>query len=259
MLGSAEQYAAIDSADDPVWSQYTSETRDIVRSLRILGGQQTHPVILSALNNFNSEGMAKLLRLLEVVVVRYLLIGGGNTGRFETTCAVLARQIHTKQVKNAVEAFHEFKTVYPTDEEFKQSFRIKQERSNPKVQYFLRHIEQQAISQEQHAAGAELRPGTLTVEHILPRHPGNDWDDVIANDHAIAEDCAFRLGNMCLLSDAANLKAAGRTFDEKRKILEKSGLITTRTIAKHDRWDRQNIDHHQAYLAKLATDTWRFP
>jgi len=85
MLAAAEQYAAIDSADDAVWSPYPADARNTVRALRLLGSQQAHPVILSALNRFEPKEMAKLLRLLEVVIVRYLLIGGGNTGRFETT------------------------------------------------------------------------------------------------------------------------------------------------------------------------------
>ena len=67
------------------------------------------------------------------------------------------------------------------------------------------------------------------------------------------------MGNMCLTSDAANQKAGGKSFDAKRKIFETSKLITTQIIAKHDRWDRKNIEHQQLYLAKLAAQAWRFP
>src|SRR5258708_9858374 len=143
MLAAAEQYAAIDSPDDAVWSIYPIEARATVRALRLLGSQQTHPVILSALNSFDPKETAKLLELLEVIIVRYLLIGGGNTGRFETTCAILARKIHAKEIKTATAAFQELKDVYPSDDDFKQAFRVKQERSNQKVQYFLKRIEQE--------------------------------------------------------------------------------------------------------------------
>lgn len=93
---------------------------------------------------------------------------------------------------------------------------------------------------------------------MLPKNPGLEWDAVIKADPTIVEDCAVRIGNTVLLSNAGNLKAGGKSFAEKRKILEKSDLITTRAAAKHDKWDRQYIDHHQAYLAKLAVSTWRF-
>jgi Protein of unknown function DUF262/Protein of unknown function (DUF1524) len=257
MLAAAEQYAAIDSADDAVWAPYPIEARNTVRALRLLGSQQTHPVILSALNRFDPKEMAKLLRLLEVVIVRYLLIGGGNTGRFETTCAILARKIHSKEIKTVAEAFQELKDAYPSDDDFKQAFRIKQERSNQKVQYFLRCIEQEAIRQHS-GKTPELAPGALTVEHILPRNPGAEWTAIAKADPTITEDCATRLGNTCLLTDGGNNKAGGKSFDEKRNIFASSELITTHAVSSHPKWDRQNIDHHQAYLAKLAAATWRY-
>lgn len=257
MLQSAEQYAAIDAADDPVWGPYPKEARETVRSLRIVGSQQTHPVILAALARFDPQEMAKLLRLLEVVVVRYLLVGGGNTGRFETTCAILARKIHNKEVKTASEAFSELKESYPNDDEFQRAFRAKQERNNQKSQYFLKRVEAEAIRQAQ--AGAELTPGALTVEHILPKNPAAEWDAVIKEDPTLVEDCSLRLGNMCLTTDGANNKVGRKSFGEKREIFGKSALRTTQAVAQHTKWDRQDIDHHQAYLAKLAVQAWRFP
>jgi hypothetical protein len=258
MLSAAEQYAAIDSPDDAIWSQYPPGARNTIRALRIVGSQQAHPVMLSALNRFSAADMARLLRLLEVVIVRYLLIGGGNTGRFETTCAILARKIHAKEVKTPAEAFQELKDAYPDDGEFQQQFRVKQERSNQKIQYFLRCIEQEAMRQAKSKSG-ELVPGTLTVEHVLPRNPGPEWKTEMENDATLVEDCAFRIGNNCLVSEKTNLKAGGKSFAGKKKLLAGSELLTTKAIAKHDDWDRQNIDHHQAYQAKLAVSAWRFP
>ncbi|MCA1437872.1 DUF262 domain-containing protein [Bradyrhizobium sp. BRP20] len=257
MLSAAEQYAAIDSADDAVWSSYSNDARLIVRGLRILGSQQTHPVILAALKRFSNSEMTALLKLLEVVIVRYLLIGGGHTGRFETTCAILARRIHAKEIKSATAAFQELKDFYPSDDDFKQAFRIKQERSNQKLQYLLRRLEEQAISQQ---AGnmAELVPGDLSVEHVLPRNPGANWTALIEDDAGIVEECVSRIGNVCLLTDGANNKLGTKSFDEKKKVFAASKLITTAAIAGHSEWDRKNIDHHQAYLAKLAASAWRF-
>src|SRR5262249_408627 len=108
-------------------------------------------------------------------------------------------------------------------------------------------------------AGKELSPAPLTIEHVLPKNPGAEWAAVVKADPSIVDDCAFRMGNMCLTSDAANQKAGGKSFEAKRKVFETSKLITTRAVAKHDRWDRKNIEYHQLYLAKLAAQAWRFP
>ena len=172
--------------------------------------------------------------------------------------AILARKIHSKEIKTVAEALQELKDAYPSDDDFEQAFRIKQERSNQKVQYFLRRIEQEAI---RHDSGKmpEHAPGNLTVEHILPRRAAAEWSAITKADPTILEDCATRLGNTCLLTDGGNNKAGGKSFDEKRKIFASSKLITTRAVSSHAKWDRQDIDHHQAYLAKLAAATWRYP
>jgi hypothetical protein len=168
----------------------------------------------------------------------------------------LARKIHAKEVKTAAEAFQELKDIYPSDDDFKQAFRIKQERSNQKVQYLLRRIEQQAILQDS-GKMPELTPGDLTVEHIMPKSPSADWSAILTSDPSIVDECATRIGNICLLTDSANNKIGAKSFDEKRKVFADSKLITTKVIADHSHWDRQQIDHHQAYLAKLATSAWR--
>jgi hypothetical protein len=220
MLASAEKYAAIDSADDPVWAPYGADARNTVRSVRILGSQQSHPVILAALSKFDVKEMSRLLRLLEVVIVRYLLIGGGNTGRFETTCAILARKIHAKEIKTAADAFQELKDTYPLDDDFQQAFRVKQERSNQKVQYFLRCVEQHAIQQQ--AGKSELKPGDLTIEHILPKNPGAEWEAVIKADPTIVEDCAVRIGNTVLLSTRKISKLAASHSMKRKRYLRKA-------------------------------------
>jgi hypothetical protein len=175
MLAAAEQYAALETADDPVWAPYSNGTRSLVRALKI-GSQQAHPVILAALTRFDPDQMDRLLRLLEVCVVRYLHIGAGNTGRFETTCAILARKIYAREVTTATATYAELGVVYPADPEFRQAFLTKEEENNQKAQYFLRRLEIEAQRVASGAMPGELEPGTLTVEHILPRNPGSEWE-----------------------------------------------------------------------------------
>jgi hypothetical protein len=101
------------------------------------------------------------------------LIGGGNTGRFETTCAILARKIYAQEVKSALSAFTDLKEVYPIDEEFKRTFALKEEDNNQRAQYFLRRIEIERIRKDAGKMPGELEPGkALTVEHIMPTKLG---------------------------------------------------------------------------------------
>jgi len=259
MLAAAEFYAALEISDDPIWSRYSPEARASVRDLKILGWQIFYPVALSALAKFDPNEMQRLLYLIEVIIVRHLLTLSGSTGKLETSAAILARKIYAGEIVTAMQAFQELKDYYPTDADFQAFFATKLENNNQKAQYLLRGIEAEAIRQEQtQKSGRELSPGLLTVEHIMPKNPGAEWASVVNDDPAIADDCAFRMGNMCLTSEAANQRAGGKSFAEKRKIFGTSNLITTKAIAKHDRWDRKNIEYHQQYLAKLAAQAWRF-
>jgi hypothetical protein len=51
--GAAEQYAAIEPADDPVWSGHTQSVREFISALRILGSKQVRSIILSGLKRFS--------------------------------------------------------------------------------------------------------------------------------------------------------------------------------------------------------------
>jgi hypothetical protein len=258
MLEAAEQYAALETADDPVWAHHTDKTRAIVRSLKTVGSQQIHPVMLAALAKFSVPEVERLLRLLEVCIVRYLLVGGGNTGRFETTCAILARKIYAQEIKTATGAFAELKDVYPPDDEFKRTFELKEEDNNQKAQYFLRKLE---IEKQRVAGGkmpGELEPGgALTVEHILPKSPGKEWEAVLKGDPEIHTDCLFLLGNLCLMT-GVNKDIGRKGFEEKKKFFAVSKLITTKEVAAYQAWNRQNIQNRQQALANLAASAWRF-
>jgi len=67
----------------------------------------------------------------------------------------------------------------------------------------------------------EWEPAAVTVEHILPKKPGADWKAVIAADPEIVDDCATRLGNMCLLTKI-NAKLGNKGFSIKKSRLQKA-------------------------------------
>jgi hypothetical protein len=87
-----------------------------------------------------------------------------------------------------------------SDADFRQAFQTKEERSSPKDHYLLRklEIEERRIASSDGARVTDPGIG-LTIEHILPKNPGPEWDDIISDDLEIVEDCVYRLGNLCLL------------------------------------------------------------
>jgi hypothetical protein len=268
MLQVAEQYAALETSDDPVWAPYSTQSREMVRSLKLLGGQQTHPVLLAALTRFDPNEMERLLRMLEVIVVRYQLIGGGRTGRLEIVCARLAQAIFAgeitdasgkRRVKSATDVFREAREIYPSDDTFETEFTSAQERNSQKAVYILRKLEQERRKRQAGARADETEPGALSLEHVLPKNPGQDWQSIIQADRMLREDCAHRLGNMCLLTKSDNRGIGTASYADKKKVYAASGLLITNSIpSAYSTWDRNAIDKRQAQMAQLAVAAWRF-
>jgi len=80
---------------------------------------------------------------------------------------------------------------------------------------------------------------------------------VLAADPSIAEDCTFRLGNLCLLTEV-NRRLGQLGFAVKQEIYAASRLETTKQLSAVDEWGRKQIEARQANMAKLAVATWRF-
>lgn len=259
MLATSEKYAALGVPDDPIWRQYSSETREHVGNLRLIGGQQVHPVMLSALDKFPDREVERLMRLLEVLIVRYQLIGGGRTGRLEISCARLAAQIYDGDCNTATQAFGVLKDIFPTDDQFLESFRTKEETNSKKVRYLLSSLEIQARRRDMGAvSAAELEPsGSLTLEHVFPKSPADNWQDIQENDPEFAEEYTHRLGNLCLLT-GVNRALGNKGFDEKRETFAQSYLLLTSEIAENSEWNRVTVEARQQRMARLAVAFWRF-
>jgi hypothetical protein len=259
MLEASDQYAAMEIADDTIWSVISEKRRESIRSLKILGAQQVHPILLSALKKFPPQELERLLWLLETLIVRYQLIGGGRTGRLEISCASLAHAIHEGKIATAGAAKTHLRDIYPSDDEFKEAFRIKEETNSRKAIYLLRHLEIQAMrTKNRREGGIEHDPReTLTIEHVLPKKPGEAWKQALARDSEFYEDCVNRLGNMCLLT-SVNRALGNKAFDAKKTLFAQSDLVLTQEVAGYRRWDRRSVERRQARLAALATAVWRF-
>jgi hypothetical protein len=150
------------------------------------------------------------------------------------------------------------KDIYVSDADFQQAFRTKEERSSPKAHYLLRKLE---IEERRIASPDGSRvtdPGIgLTIEHIVPKKPGLEWDDVISNDREVMEDCVYRLGNLCLLGKL-NKEVGRKSFSKKKTEYGKTDVLTTQSLTKFTKWTRQQIDQRQAAMAKRAAAIWRF-
>ena len=254
-------YSAYDLSDSDIWSEHTETTRENIRTLSLLGGTQPQPIVMSALRKFDSEQMEKLLHYLTCLIVRYQLVGGGRTGRLELVIAKVAPAISSGVLKTPAAIWREFLPIIPNDEEFIQDFQVYSETKTARARYILTELElakRKGIRPNRKSELAPAASGTLTVEHILPKNPSQDWKAVLTNDKSIVTDCANRLGNLCLVDESLNRSSGSKGFKKKREQLyQRSELLLTRAVAEgRDAWTRAEIDERQRVLAQLAVEAW---
>ena len=257
MLEASEDFAALNSSEDVVWNPYSDRCRELIDDLRVLGSKLVRPVILSGVKRLSSKEFERLLWLLQVVIVRWQIVKGGRPGVIERTCARLAQAIWRTEVSTVKEAMVFLAEPYGTDKEFQDNFSEFQNSAGSKTLYFLRKLEEHERQIKRGASGGELKPAKLTLEHILPRNPASEWKTVIEQDPEIVSECAERLGNLCLVSEARNRELGRLGFDKKRIIFGKTDLETTRALTGKDRWTRIDIVHRQASMASKAVHIWR--
>ncbi|MEK6243071.1 MAG: DUF262 domain-containing HNH endonuclease family protein [Pseudomonadota bacterium] len=256
----AEQYAGLEVADSELWKSHGAATQDTVRALDLLGGKQTHPIVLAALDRFDANELGKLLRSLVTLILRYQLIGRGRTGRLEIRAAAVAEGIYTKKHKHAKSAWDNLKAIIPPDDEFAQDF-AKYENVKPAVaRWLFRALELKYWVQKNPGKAPELAPihdpELVNLEHVLPRKPGAGWAVAIKVDPKLVDDCASRFGNLCLLYKTGNKKVSSKAFAEKKPVLAASNILLTRQIATYPDWDRTSIDARQVELSKIAIAAW---
>ncbi len=253
----AEHYVALSDPKDAIWSGYSEQARRSVEAITIIGSSQLHPMILAALGAFEKREMERLLRLLEVIAVRYQLVARGRPGRIESLGGRTAKAISDKKITTASQVLTELKELYIPDDVFESEFQTKTEREAKKAVYLLRGLERQSRLRAEVGHDREAAPDIVTLEHILPKSPGAAWKSEIERTPEFLSDYLYRLGNMCLLADT-NRAIGNKGFDAKKLAFKASVLRITNSVAQYDEWGPTQIDERQKHFAKFAVSEWKF-
>jgi hypothetical protein len=257
MRADAERYAALFSSNDPIWSGFSFKARQSVDALTTVGLSQAYPMVLAALGKFDKHETERLLWLIECIAVRHQLIGRRRPGRVESLGGRAARDISDGKIKTATGVFSVIPELYGQDDEFKFQFSKSAETNSRKIRYLLSGIERQSLQHEGKTFYDELAPYNVTVEHIFPKSPSEEWKLLRDNDDGWEEHMEARLGNLTLLP-GINQALGNKPWSEKLPIYEKSRLNITNKLSKHAKWTSREIKDRQKNMAELAASAWYF-
>ncbi|WP_236239948.1 DUF262 domain-containing protein [Streptomyces sp. CC228A] len=249
--------------------------REALERLSRWGGHTHYPLALLLLDRVDEDGCdpeeaATALSYAESYVVRRLLAGNSTTGN-NRTFMELPKEVEKEMesgrpLADAVRRALSAKTgtrVWPSDAVVRESIRdrpfYKSGRSNQRFEILRRFEESYAASEP-----VDYAKATLTVEHVLPQQPAQQWFDLLAEEAGEGESpeelhgqLVHTLGNLTLSGDNARL--SNHPFRRKQQILESSALRMNQRIADQKRWGRAEILSRAEELSDLAVKLWPGP
>ncbi|MFP8905847.1 GmrSD restriction endonuclease domain-containing protein [Streptomyces atacamensis] len=116
----------------------------------------------------------------------------------------------------------------------------------------------------EHPEPVDFAAAQLTIEHVMPQSPGDEWLRMLADDGADEESpeelharLHHTLGNLTLT--AVNAELSNRPFERKQDLLRGSHLEMNRRIAATGRWGAKEILARADELAERAIALWPAP
>ncbi|MFY0612479.1 MAG: DUF262 domain-containing protein [Hyphomicrobiaceae bacterium] len=103
----------------------------------------------------------------------------------------------------------------------------------------------------------EISGDLVTIEHVLPRNPGerSNWAKVFGNVKSIS-DYAHRIGNLALLSFKDNQLVGNREYIDKREVLQNSGFVLSQDAATVDQWTPELVIDRSERLVRHMFEHW---
>lgn len=242
------------SLTQPDLSTWPSEERENAKLLKMFSVRQPF-ALLMAMQARIPQGFSQVLSAIVSITFRYNVISNLQAAEQERTYSRVAIGISNGNLTSAGDVIRELRSIYPSDEVFRANFTTKVfDTSNSRNKQVVRYILAKIDAQTAGIPFSSPSPD-ITVEHILPENPAENWPQF--NDVDAASD-VYRIGNMMLLEERLNREAGNASFLDKKKVFERSNLVTPRAIALEDGdWDSGKIQIRQQALATTATGIWR--
>jgi hypothetical protein len=251
----AYTYIALGSPDDDLWSG-DKELRNHINALKLFRVTQWKPLVMVAYEKLAPQDFKRLCAAIVAIAYRYNLIAKLQTNEMEKIYSKAAVELYKNLTPTYQAALNDIKSLYLSDEEFKNYFQIKQFNTNnstdkKQLRYTLYKLEGQETKGSQY----DFESDNGTIEHILPENYSDTWKQSFKEEEH--ERNLFLLGNLTLLEPSKNNKeAADGSFEQKKKVYQSSKYALTNTIDYND-WLPNTIKQRQTSLAKLATAVWK--
>lgn len=220
----------------------SSELREVLSYLKVLGATRCYPLLLVGYKFLSPKEFLKLCKAVETLTFRHSTIVGRDAKILEDVYYNLSQLIkNNKTLDKDLEILNEQAKKIP-DDLFESAFKAYVPGNNQVAKYILLKIENLFNSQ---LTGLDW--DDLTLEHILPEK--SNWDG--------REEFLERLGNMALLKGKINTTIGNKEFKIKKEYYKNETRIKlTQDLASYQDFTKETIVQYQEHLAKLACKVW---
>lgn len=233
------------------------------QDLRELKVDVAYPFLLELYHDYATDTLPhadflRALRLVEGYVFRRTTCAI-PTNSLNKTFATFRRSLKKDRYLESIEAAFLLLPSYrryPSDEEFRREFIVRDLYNMPRRSYWLRRL-------ENHGRKERVPVDEYTIEHIMPQNENlsAEWKEALGPDwERIHETKLHTLGNLTLTG--YNSEYSDRPFPEKREIhggFKESPLRLNDGLAKIEVWNEAAIDDRADRLAKSAAGVWIAP
>jgi len=255
LAGRAELFSALADPTHGYWIE-RSDAREQIRELSLFRVRQMTPLLFTAYEHFDSTRFQSVLRAVTVLMFRYNVVSDLNTNALEPVFHQAAKAVQDGIATTPAQAWAHLQSVYVDDAKFEQDVSLltvgTAARNKRMAKYILARLEADASGI---AIDFETNPGS--IEHVLPEHPGSEWDEWFSPDQQDAY--VNRLGNLTLLEAGKNRDLGNASFAKKVAAYPTSVYRLTQQIPAlaPTEWTPALIDERQRRLARRAVQVWR--
>lgn len=239
------------------------DLRTLFGDIHTLRVEVAYPFILEMYADYQDGRLTKnefveILRLIESYVFRRAICGL-PTNSLNKTFATFTRDIDKDSYLEGVKAAFLLMTSYrrfPSDEEFKREFVIKDVYNFRNRNYLLRKM-------ENHNRKESVDVGSYTIEHVMPQNENlsPEWRTELGPDwQNVWQKWLHTIGNLTLTG--YNPELSDRPFVEKRGMeggFRDSPIRLNHGLAKLDHWNESEIQKRAQELADIGSHIWPMP
>ncbi len=270
LVNASDYYRMLLDPDIDDWKDFKDGDKivRILENLEIMKVSQCYVLFMSILRNSKkiNTNTKRIFELVEKFTFQYSVVSKLQANQVEKIYSKFAIQIENavkdetpKKIAGKIQSIlseleSSLKKIRPTRQQFTEGFSDieygRSENSRKLVKYVLSKFNYQDSSGEN-----RIDFTNVNIEHILPQKPGKAWGLKRSDVKAYVD----KIGNLVLVSKRYNSVMGNTSIAEKTKMLEKSEIKATNTLAKEiiaegNKWGEKEILGRHSLMANEAYD-----